>query len=118
LAGEPSKSHSILEGVRLDNPGSSTWDGDWDFFRRCIPPVARGAGWRLGLYIILGVAGFWIGHVVALSGSWNFIRVGSLQLGAGTAGSIILIGLGYWLSNKQPEQNVQPGRSTKKGGRG
>lgn len=62
-----------------------------------------GPGWRLGLYIILSMMGFWLGHWAANSRGWDFLNVGALQMGAGLIGSVIVLGVGFFLSNKQPE---------------
>lgn len=77
-----------------------------------------GAGWRLGLYIVLALIGFWLGHIIAHQLGWNFLVVGGLQIGIGSFGSLILLGVGYWLSNKEPEpedkRKVAATRSSRK----
>jgi uncharacterized membrane protein YfcA len=62
-----------------------------------------GATWRLGLYILLAEIGFWIAHVLGTQLGWEFIKVGSLQMGAGTLAAFAAVFLGYWLSSKRPE---------------
>jgi hypothetical protein len=57
-----------------------------------------GSGGRLLLYIVLGWAGFWLGHSIANAVQWTFASVGPLRLGMATLGSIATLGIGYWLS--------------------
>lgn len=77
-----------------------------------------GPGWRLGLYILLSMLGFWLAHWAAQSRGWTFLNVGALQMGAGLIGSLVVMGLGFFLSNKKPEtdnkRSVQPGRGARK----
>ena len=56
-----------------------------------------GAG-RLLLYLILGWIGFWTGHVLAGYWGWMFFDIGTLHVGFATVGSILFLGLGYWMS--------------------
>ncbi len=53
---------------------------------------------RLGLYLILSWAGFWIGHFAARALGWSFVPVGPLDAGFATLGSFLFLGIGYWLS--------------------
>lgn len=53
---------------------------------------------RLLLYLILSLIGFFGAHYAANLLSIRFIRVGPINLGMGILGSIVLLGLGYWLS--------------------
>ena len=53
---------------------------------------------RLVLYLVLSWVGFFGGHFLAESLSINFIDVGTIHLGLGIVGSLVLLGLGYWLS--------------------
>ena len=53
---------------------------------------------RLLLYIILGWAGFWSGQIAATLLTWNIFSLGPLRLGMATLGSLIFLGVGYWLS--------------------
>lgn len=76
-----------------------------------------GAAWRLGLYIILALAGFWLAHFTAQRFEWQFLKVGGLQMGVGTVGSLIFMGLGHWLSNKEPETSTNRKKPAKYGGR-
>lgn len=53
---------------------------------------------RLALYLSLSLAGFaagqWIGH----AGGLRLLPVGPLDIGLATLGSLVLLGLGHWLS--------------------
>ena len=53
---------------------------------------------RLLLYLLLSWSGFWIGHFIAGYFGWKFDTIGQLHFGGATFGSLILIGVGYWLS--------------------
>jgi hypothetical protein len=57
-----------------------------------------GAAWRLLLYVVLAWTGFAGGHLAGSLGHWDFLQVGPLHLGTATAGSLLLLGLGDWLS--------------------
>ena len=53
---------------------------------------------RLVLYLVLSVVGFFGGHFLAGILAIRFLDVGTIRLGMGILGSIALLGLGYWLS--------------------
>jgi hypothetical protein len=53
---------------------------------------------RLILYLVLSWVGFWIGQFLGSSMGWSFAEVGPLNLGMATLGSVIFLGVGYWLS--------------------
>ena len=73
-----------------------------------------GATWRLGLYIALAMVVFWVGHLVGTRLGWEFLKVGSLQMGIGTISAILFMLLGHWLSFKQPEaETARPKRPTR-----
>lgn len=59
---------------------------------------------RLILYIILSWVGFWAGHVLGGQLGWSFASVGALNTGMATLGSLLFLGLGYWLSLVQVER--------------
>lgn len=60
----------------------------------------RGGGpGKLLLFIILGWVGFWTGNVIANYLAISFFSYGPLKLGIATIGSLIVILVGYWLSN-------------------
>ena len=56
---------------------------------------AGGTRTRLLVYIVLSCAGFFAGHFIGAWMRWIVLRVGAVDLGMGTAGSVILLGLGY-----------------------
>jgi hypothetical protein len=59
----------------------------------------RGGGlFKLILYLVLSVIGFFGGHLLAESFSIKFLDLGSIHLGIGILGSVIMLALGYWLS--------------------
>ena len=66
--------------------------------------LGGGAG-RLLLYLILGWVGFWVGHYVAGLTSLRFAAVGPMNLGLAVVGSLLFLGVGYWLSLVQVDQN-------------
>ncbi|MEN6531706.1 MAG: hypothetical protein ABFD17_08040 [Anaerolineaceae bacterium] len=57
-----------------------------------------GGFWKLVIYIILSWIGFFLGHLIAKSAGFNFMNVGSLYLGGGIIGSIIVLFAGNWFS--------------------
>lgn len=59
---------------------------------------------RLLLYLILAWIGFWIGHIAGQQLGWTFFSVGPLRFGMAILSSIVVIGLGHWLSLIKPEQ--------------
>lgn len=67
-----------------------------------------GAG-RLILYLLLSWGGFWAGHFIAAYFNLGFDSLGQLHLGSATLGSILFLGVGYWLSQvdkkTKPENN-------------
>lgn len=59
----------------------------------------RGGGfWRMALYLGLSVLGVTLGHLIGLWWGWEFFKLGSLNLGMSTIGSIITLVIGDWLS--------------------
>lgn len=53
---------------------------------------------QLLIYLVMSVIGFFVAQYLANSVSLNFIRVGTINLGMGIIGSLLFLGLGYWLS--------------------
>jgi hypothetical protein len=53
---------------------------------------------RLILYLLFGIAGFWLGHMAAEVLGWQFLSFGALHLGIAIPGSLLVSGVGYWLS--------------------
>lgn len=60
-----------------------------------------GSGWRWIIYVFLSLIGFWLGHFVATSQAWNFVEIGSLNLGGATTGSALFLLVGHWLGRIQ-----------------
>lgn len=56
-----------------------------------------GIGFLL-FYILLSWTGFWLGHVIGENLDCTFWSVGTLNVGTGSIGSMILLLVGYWLS--------------------
>lgn len=57
--------------------------------------LIRGGGLgRLLLFLILGWAGFALGHIVGVWRDWSFISVGDLNLGLSTLGSLVMLVIG------------------------
>lgn len=60
-----------------------------------------GGLWKLILYLVLSLVGFFIGHRVALSTGISFLDVGQLHVGMGIIGSAVALLLGHWLALTQ-----------------
>jgi hypothetical protein len=61
--------------------------------------ILRGGGaGRLLLYLILAWAGFWLGQLIAARFGWTFGSVGPLHLGMASICSLLVLGVGQWLS--------------------
>lgn len=58
---------------------------------------------RLLLYLLLSWVGFLLGHWVGNSLGINFIKIGQVNLGGGIVGSALLLLLGHWISQVEPE---------------
>jgi hypothetical protein len=58
---------------------------------------------KLLLLNIFAWIGFWIGQIIALWRGWVFLKVGPIILGVDLLFAFLFIGLGYWLTNFQPE---------------
>jgi len=65
---------------------------------------------RFVLYLVFAWTGFWGGHWLGNLIGWDLIKVGQLNLGTATIGSIIVLGIGYWLSLVQVEQERKAGK--------
>lgn len=59
---------------------------------------------RLILYLALSWVGFWGGQLLGAQLGWSFAQVGPLNAGMGTLGSLIFLGVGYWLSLVQVDR--------------
>ena len=64
----------------------------------------NGGLFRLVLYLVLSWFGFFAGHIIGQILSINFLNLGTIHLGMGILGSLVLLGLGYWLSLVDPQQ--------------
>jgi uncharacterized membrane protein YeaQ/YmgE (transglycosylase-associated protein family) len=53
---------------------------------------------RLVFYLILGWAGFGVGHWLAGNYGWQIMDIGPLHFGLASLGSFIFLGVGHWLS--------------------
>ena len=60
--------------------------------------VRGGNGWRLLFYLLLSVAGFVVGLMVGAWRDWALLMLGPINLGMGTIGSVVFLGVGDWLS--------------------
>jgi len=67
-----------------------------------------GGFWRLILYFILSLIGFAIGLLIGRWQGWIILPLGSLDLGASSVGSLILLVVGDWLSriDTKPQSTV------------
>jgi hypothetical protein len=64
-----------------------------------------GAG-RLLLYLILGWVGFWVGHFAGDALGLTFGSLGPLRAGAASAGAILFLIAGHWLSLVEVERRA------------
>ena len=64
--------------------------------------IRGGGAGRLLLDLILGWLGFWIGHFLGARLGLDFAMVGPLHLGMATAGSLLFLFIGNWLSLAEP----------------
>jgi hypothetical protein len=60
--------------------------------------IRGGGGWRLLFFLGLSILGFTFGHYLGTWLSWNFLLIGSLNLGMAIPGSILFLVGGEWLS--------------------
>jgi len=71
--------------------------------------VRGGRLWRFILYLMLSGGGFVIGHLVGQWRGWVLFPFGSLDLGASSLGSVLLLLVGDWLRSRieyKPESTV------------
>ena len=57
---------------------------------------------RLILYIFLSWLGFWGGHLLGDRIGWTFFSIGPLRMGTAVLASLLVLGVGYWLSLVKP----------------
>ncbi len=60
--------------------------------------VRDGGFGRLVLYLFLSIVGFFAGHWIGNWRGWILFPVGPLNLGMAVIGSLVLLGIGDWLS--------------------
>jgi len=66
----------------------------------------RGGGpGRLLFYLCLAWAGFGIGQFAASKFGWGYDKLGSIHIVTATLGSVLFLGVGYWLSLVQVERH-------------
>ena len=53
---------------------------------------------RLVLYLLFGIAGFWVGNILAEFLSLDFLSYGPVHFGVAVPISALVSGVGYWLS--------------------
>ena len=70
--------------------------------------IRGGSLWRLLFYFGLSVLGFALGHLVGLWRGWILFPIGALNLGLSSAGSLLVLLIGDWLSRMEvrPESTV------------
>lgn len=57
-----------------------------------------GGGGRLALYLLLGLFGFFSGHLIGSALNWRLLPLGPLDMGMAVLGSVLFLGVGHWLS--------------------
>jgi hypothetical protein len=62
---------------------------------------------QLVLYELLSGFGFWSGHTFSSMIGWDFWKLGPLHLGFAIGGTILFLGVGYWLSIGRKSLNVK-----------
>ena len=67
-----------------------------------------GGFWRLILFLFFSVFGFFLGYLVGVWRGWVWIPLGPINLGLSSAGSLLLLLLGDWLTHVEasPESKV------------
>ncbi len=60
--------------------------------------IRGGGGWRLLFFLGLSILGFTVGHYLGMWLGWNFLLIGSLNLGMALPGSVLFLVGGEWLS--------------------
>jgi uncharacterized membrane protein YeaQ/YmgE (transglycosylase-associated protein family) len=61
---------------------------------------------RLLLYLLLSWIGFWLGQFIGNYFKLTFDTLGQLHIVIASLGSIVLLGIGYWLSLVQADKKV------------
>jgi hypothetical protein len=50
------------------------------------------------LYLFLAWLGFWGGHTLSIHWDFTIFSLGPLRLGMAIVGTVLTLGIGYWLS--------------------
>lgn len=66
--------------------------------------IRDGGFWRLVLFLFLSVFGFALGYLVGLWRGWVWMPLGTINLGISTAGSLLMLLLGDWLTHFEVSQ--------------
>lgn len=66
--------------------------------------VRGGKGWRLLLYFGLSALGFALGQSVGIWRGWHVYQFGSLDVGMGVIGSLIILIFGDWLTRVESQK--------------
>jgi hypothetical protein len=65
--------------------------------------IVGGRGWRILFYVLFSWLGFVLGNAVGNAINWKWMNVGPIMAIPASLGSIITMGLGYWLGKvKKP----------------
>ena len=64
--------------------------------------VRGGGGWRLLLYLGCSSVGFALAIWVSILLQLVFFKIGTLDIGIGLVGSLLLLALSDWLSSNKP----------------
>jgi hypothetical protein len=68
--------------------------------------VVGGGGSRFVLFLVTGLIGFWVGHILGWYLHWNFLEIGPLHFGSGLMFGILLTFIAYILgANKTTNNN-------------
>ncbi len=69
--------------------------------------ITGGSLGKLISFILFSWIGFWAGHLVGNLMDWTFWSLGSLRMGMATLGSLIFLGLAFWLSLLNPQNKTK-----------
>ena len=64
---------------------------------------------RLFAYVCFSWAGFWAGHIIASRLGWNMWSIGPLRFGLATAGAVVCLVFGNWISKVRVDRPVNNG---------
>jgi hypothetical protein len=59
---------------------------------------------KLIQYLVVSMAGFWLGQLLAVLLQWEFLPVGALQFGFNVLGSVLFLFISFWLGSQNPFQ--------------